>query len=119
MKSYIIKIKVQNYKINARISDESVLKFTNFGISKIIKKIKFVNLRTSEIHLFYNLQLFYWHFLEILWLFFFLVLYLFYVINKYKKEPTLTSAYPWVSSFLSFLLLKRKTEKKTQPRRRN
>merc|ERR1712001_588080 len=27
----------------------------------------FVNLRVSEIHLFYNLQLFYWHFLEILW----------------------------------------------------
>ena len=36
----------------------------------------FVNLRTSEIHLFYNLQVFYWHFLEILWLFIFLVLYL-------------------------------------------
>ena len=35
----------------------------------------FLNLRTSEIHLFYNLQLFYWHFLEILWLFIFLVLY--------------------------------------------
>merc|ERR1712173_355368 len=32
----------------------------------------FVNLRVSEIHLFYNLQLFYWHFLEILWLFIFL-----------------------------------------------
>ena len=36
----------------------------------------FASLRTSEIHLFYNLQLFYWHFLEILWLFIFLVLYL-------------------------------------------
>ena len=35
----------------------------------------FINLRTSEIHLFYNLQLFYWHFLEILWLFIFLVFY--------------------------------------------
>ena len=76
MKSYIIKIKVQNYKINARISDESVLKFTNFGISKIIKKIKFVNLRTSEIHLFYNLLFLYWHFLEFLWFFIFLVFYL-------------------------------------------
>jgi hypothetical protein len=31
-----------------------------------------VNLRTSEIHLFYNLQLFFWHLLEILWLFIFL-----------------------------------------------
>merc|ERR1711976_281825 len=34
----------------------------------------FASLRISEIHLFYNLQLFYWHFLEILWLFIFLVL---------------------------------------------
>ena len=42
----------------------------------------FVNLRTSEIHLFYNLQLFYWHFLEILWLFIFLVFYKNYQTNK-------------------------------------
>ena len=42
----------------------------------------FVSLRTSEIHLFYNLQLFYWHFLEILWLFIFLVLYLLYSIIR-------------------------------------
>merc|ERR1712174_55585 len=28
-------------------------------------------LRVSEVHLFYNLQNFYWHFLEILWLFIF------------------------------------------------
>merc|ERR1711879_581332 len=33
------------------------------------------SLRVSEVHLFYNLQIFYWHFLEILWLFIFLVLY--------------------------------------------
>merc|ERR1712178_667729 len=32
-------------------------------------------LRSSEVHLFYNLQNFYWHFLEILWLFIFLFLY--------------------------------------------
>ena len=38
----------------------------------------FVNLRILEIHLFYNLQLFYWHFLEILWLFIFLVFYYYY-----------------------------------------
>ena len=36
---------------------------------------RFVSLRISEIHIFYNLQLFYWHFLEILWLFIFLVFY--------------------------------------------
>merc|ERR1712050_454574 len=35
----------------------------------------YINIRFSEIHLFYNLQLFYWHFLEILWLFIFLVFY--------------------------------------------
>merc|ERR1712085_128206 len=35
----------------------------------------FLILRVSEVHLFYNLQLFYWHFLEMLWLFIFLVFY--------------------------------------------
>mmetsp|Transcript_4309 Transcript_4309/g.6309 ORF Transcript_4309/g.6309 Transcript_4309/m.6309 type:complete len:326 (-) Transcript_4309:12-989(-) len=40
------------------------------------KKIDFLSqLRVSEVHGFYNLQLFYWHFLEILWLFIFLVFY--------------------------------------------
>merc|ERR1712149_64755 len=32
-------------------------------------------LRVSEVHLFYNLQIFYWHFVEVLWLFIFLLLY--------------------------------------------
>merc|ERR1711871_695993 len=35
----------------------------------------YLNLRSSEVHLFYNLGNFYWHFLEILWLFIFLFLY--------------------------------------------
>merc|ERR1712032_311526 len=35
----------------------------------------FMQKRVTEIHLYYNCQLFYWHFLEILWLFIFLVLY--------------------------------------------
>jgi len=47
-----------------------------WGCSFSVKNQYFVNLRVSEVHLFYNLQLFYWHFLEILWLFIFLVLYL-------------------------------------------
>merc|ERR1712037_848016 len=48
------------------------------------QKIKyFLSLRVSEIHLFYNLQLFYWHFLEFLWLFIFL---LFYKSQKKKKK---------------------------------
>merc|ERR1712147_467986 len=39
-------------------------------------KIKyFLSLRVSEVHLFFNSQLFYWHFLEFLWLFIFLVFY--------------------------------------------
>merc|ERR1712146_868307 len=51
-----------------------------WGSSFSSKKLRNENLRVSDIHLFYNLQLFYWHFLEILWLFIFLVLY-FYFIN--------------------------------------
>merc|ERR1711965_417852 len=47
-----------------------------WGCSFPFKMSRFINLRVSEIHLFYNLQIFYWHFLEILWLFIFLVLYL-------------------------------------------
>merc|ERR1712146_136700 len=39
------------------------------------KTVLFFLLRLSEVHLFYNLQIFYWHFLENFWLFFFLVLY--------------------------------------------
>merc|ERR1711977_267900 len=46
-----------------------------WGCSFPSKIYYFVSLRVSEVHLFYNLQLFYWHFLEILWLFIFLVLY--------------------------------------------
>merc|ERR1712226_1413481 len=42
-----------------------------WGSSFSYKKVYFRNLRISEVHLFYNLQLFYWHFLEILWLFIF------------------------------------------------
>ena len=40
-----------------------------------------INLRISEFHLFYNLQVFYWHFLEILCFFIFLVLYFSYSIS--------------------------------------
>merc|ERR1711963_1243494 len=47
-----------------------------WGCSFQGKKMRIVSLRISEINLFFNFQLFYWHFLEILWLFIFLVLYL-------------------------------------------
>merc|ERR1712107_654013 len=46
-----------------------------WGCSCPSKVFYFLTLRVSEVHLFYNLQLFYWHFLEILWLFIFLVFY--------------------------------------------
>merc|ERR1711967_59405 len=46
-----------------------------WGCGFPVKIFKFVSLRVSETHLFYNLQFFYWHFLEILWLFIFLVFY--------------------------------------------
>merc|ERR1711979_176167 len=46
-----------------------------WGCSFPSKIIFSLILRVSEVHLFFNLQLFYWHFLEILWLFIFLVLY--------------------------------------------
>merc|ERR1711948_49940 len=46
-----------------------------WGCSCPSKRFYFLTLRVSEVHLFYNLQLFYWHFLEILWIFIFLVFY--------------------------------------------
>jgi cytochrome c oxidase subunit 3 len=48
-----------------------------WGCSLQSKISNYYSLRVSEIHLFYNLQDFYWHFLEILWLFIFLFLYSF------------------------------------------
>merc|ERR1711972_430936 len=54
-----------------------------WGCSCPSKVFKFISLRVSEIHLFYNLQLFYWHFLEFLWLFIFQV---FYSSKKKKKK---------------------------------
>merc|ERR1712110_287572 len=39
-----------------------------WGCSFPSMKIRNQSLRVLEVHLFYNLQLFYWHFLEILWL---------------------------------------------------
>jgi len=34
--------------------------------------------RITEINLFYSLQIFYWHFVEILWLFIYITLYMYY-----------------------------------------
>merc|ERR1711935_273062 len=47
-----------------------------WGCSFYYQNQYFLSLRVSEVHLFFNSQLFYWHFLEILWMFIFLVLYL-------------------------------------------
>merc|ERR1712019_287827 len=46
-----------------------------WGCSFSLKKWFSSSLRISELHLFYNLQIFYWHFIEILWLFIFSFLY--------------------------------------------
>jgi len=54
----------------------------------------FLSLRVSEVHLFFNSQLFYWHFLEFLWLLIFLVF--------YKSFP---------SVLLSFFLCREKRRK--------
>merc|ERR1712194_60356 len=51
--------------------------FLFWGCSFPSKRKYFLSLRVSEVHLFYNLQLFYWHFLEFLWFFIFLVFYRF------------------------------------------
>merc|ERR1712190_139098 len=45
-----------------------------WGCSFCVKISYNLLLGVSEIHLFYNLQIFYWHFVEVLWLFIFLVL---------------------------------------------
>eukprot|EP00928_Gymnodinium_smaydae_P098180 TRINITY_DN907_c0_g1_i23.p1 TRINITY_DN907_c0_g1~~TRINITY_DN907_c0_g1_i23.p1 ORF type:complete len:312 (+),score=-33.29 TRINITY_DN907_c0_g1_i23:478-1413(+) len=54
-----------------------------WGCSFCYKINRFVSLRISEIHSFYNLLFFYWHFVEILWLFIFLVLY--YMLNYHVQ----------------------------------
>jgi len=46
-----------------------------------LKKYVFLSLRVLDVHVFYNLLLFYWHFIEILWLFIFLVFYKYYYIK--------------------------------------
>merc|ERR1712079_440226 len=42
------------------------------------KIVTFKSLRISEVNLFYSLQIFYWHFVEVLWLFIFITLYMYY-----------------------------------------
>merc|ERR1711870_138778 len=46
-----------------------------WGCSFPVKILLFVNLRVSEVILFSNFMFFYWHFVEILWIFIFLVFY--------------------------------------------
>merc|ERR1739848_24703 len=50
------------------------------------KKSSLFLLRVSEVHLFYNLLVFYWHFLEILWLFIFFFYAFFFKKKKKKKK---------------------------------
>jgi heme/copper-type cytochrome/quinol oxidase subunit 3 len=56
--------------------------------------------RVSEIHLFYNLQLFYWHFIEILWIFIFLVFYRFFLlVSSLRSHPSYFGSYLYCISF--------------------
>merc|ERR1711979_89587 len=57
--------------------------FFFWGCSFPLKSEYFLSLRVSEIHLFYNLQLFSWHFLEFFCFFFFRV---FSLLKKKKKK---------------------------------
>jgi heme/copper-type cytochrome/quinol oxidase subunit 3 len=52
-----------------------------WGCSLQSKISNYYSLRVSEVHLFYNLQIFYWHFLEILWLFIFLCLFFMLIVT--------------------------------------
>ena len=63
-----------------KLSSNSLVSFS-FSFGHWRTDPLFLNLRSSEIHLFYNLGDFYWHFLEILWLFIFLFLYLWFSIK--------------------------------------
>ena len=62
----------------------------------------FINFRVLEIHLFCNLQLFYWHFLEILWLFIFYVFYKSYrnqeLIGSQRKDTTVRANQSWIGN---------------------
>merc|ERR1712037_957788 len=62
-------------------------------------------LRISEVHLFFNLQLFYWHFLEILWLFIFLILYFSYHFHYHFNFLLSSSLFLTAFLFYNFLSL--------------
>merc|ERR1712054_233063 len=76
-----ISLQIKEFRIMALSINDSLysglflLSLFFWGCSFPYKISYFVNLRVLEVHLFYNLQLFYWHFLEILWLFIFQVFY--------------------------------------------
>ena len=71
------------YRWNPLLKKFRSLAERNSFINFLIIFCFFMSLRSSEIILFWNLQLFYWHFLEILWLFIFLV---FYRFSTRKRE---------------------------------
>merc|ERR1712055_909703 len=62
----------------------------------------FLSLRVCEVHLFYNLQLFYWHFLEILWLFIFLVFYKLLFFFYFLFPPTIIF---YITNEISFTII--------------
>merc|ERR1711974_461648 len=73
-----------------------------WGCSFPFKNQYFLSLRVSEVHLFYNLQLFYWHFLEILWLFIFLVFYNLLFFFDFLFPPTIIF---YITNEISFTII--------------
>jgi len=81
------KIKKEKIKKRNEIEKE-LIKYNEFPL--------FVFLRILEIHLFYSSSLFYWHFLEILWLFIFLVFY----VCSFLFHVKLRDLHSWFSSLI-------------------
>merc|ERR1739842_14125 len=71
-----ISLQIKEFRIMCLSINDSVgCSLFFWGCSFPFKIYSFISLRSSHVHLFYNLSLFYWHFLEILWFLIFLFFY--------------------------------------------
>ena len=57
----------------------------SFVSHRLLKTCNFINLRTSEVILFCNFLIFYWHFVEFLWIFIFLVFYKLFLMESRNR----------------------------------
>merc|ERR1712147_39431 len=74
-----------------------------WGCSLPFKRTFSFFLRVSEVNLFYNLQIFYWHFLEILWLFIFLVLYLWFLGRALSSSNIFWILLPFLQDLIEYI----------------